>query len=155
MKSNKLENTISLSKKQFEALMKVVYLGNWMANAYRTEDMKKDYEGIEDFIFSLAPSFGLDQYMDHEETDGNRYYPTRSFEEDTDVHVMHEAYDEESMWDKLADGLGERDFFEKYTQEEIKHMSRGERFAKLTECILIYEIEFEKYGLRRIRIQKK
>mgnify|MGYP001593158931 CR=1 FL=1 len=34
-------------------------------------------------------------------------------------------------------------------------MSRDERFTKRTECIVIYEIEFEKYGLRRIRIRKK
>ena len=26
---------------------------------------------------------------------------------------------------------------------------------KRTECIVIYEIEFEKYGLRRIRIRKE
>lgn len=39
---------ISFTKKQFLSLLKVVYLGNWMANAYRTNDLKKDYESIED-----------------------------------------------------------------------------------------------------------
>lgn len=125
-----------------------------MANGYRTEDLREEYEHIEDYIFSQAPKFGLGKFMDHEASDGDRFYPTRAFEENTDVHVMHEAYDEENMWEMLAEGLGDRDFLEKYTEMEIKRMSRDERFTKRTECIALYEIEFEKYGLRRIRIKK-
>ena len=155
MKKSNPTISIVFTKQQFFTVMKAVFLGNWMANGYRVDDLRKDYEQVEDYIFSLAPKFGLDKFMDHEKFDGDRYYPARVFEENTDVHRMHEAYDEESMWDKLAEGLGERDFFEKYTEAVIKHMSRDERFTKRTECIVIYEIEFEKYGLRRIRIRKK
>jgi len=44
--------------------MKAVFLGNWMANGYRTDDLRKDYEHVEDYIFSQAPIFGLDKFMD-------------------------------------------------------------------------------------------
>ena len=48
---------IELTKKQFLALLKAVYLGNWMANANRDgspEDPHvEDYEKIEDLIFSF------------------------------------------------------------------------------------------------------
>jgi len=67
---------------------------------------------------------------------------------------MHKAYDEENVWDMLDEGLGERDFFEKYTEMEIKSMTPDERFTKRTECVALYEIEFEKHGLRRLRIKK-
>src|SRR6266566_4067134 len=126
------KQTIELTKKQFKALLKAVYLGNWMANAQRVDDKKKDYESIEDYIFSLAPQFGFDKYMDHDETDD---YPTGYFEETTDVDELHDEYDEETFWNELADRLGERDFFEKYTKEEIVNMSEEEWFAKLYECI--------------------
>lgn len=152
-KKNKIQS-IALTKKQFIILLKAIYLGNWMANAYRTDDMQKDYESIEDYIFSLAPRFGLGKYVDHKETDGNKYYPTSVFEETTDVHRLHEAYDEESFWDELAERLGERDFFEKYSQEAIEKMNRDEWFEKLYECIDFYNEEFEKFGLRRIIIKK-
>jgi hypothetical protein len=35
--------------------------------------------------------------MDHEPTDGERYYPTMAFEEETDVHELHDEYDEETV----------------------------------------------------------
>lgn len=128
-------------------------MGNWVANAYRTENMQKDYEGIEDYIFSLAPKFGLDEYVDHEESDGNRYYPTNFFEEKTDVHNLHEAYDQETFWDELAERLGERDFLERYSKEEIQKMDKDERFTKLYECIDAINEELNEYGLDRIRIK--
>lgn len=146
---------IELTKKQFEVLLKIVYLGNWMVNAYRTDDLKKDYQNIEDLIFSLAPKFGFEKYIDHEQSDGDRYYPTNYFEEKTDVHTLHEAYDEENFWDELAERLGERDFFEKYSKDEINKMSQDERFTKMYECIDVYSDELERLGLERIRIKKK
>lgn len=149
------KQTINLTRKQFQSLLKVVYLGNWMANAHRTDDMQKEYESIEDYIFSLAPQFGLEKYVDHDESDGDRYYPTNFFEESTDIHKLHEAYDEETFWDELADRLGERDFASKYSMEEIKKMSEEEWFEKLDECIDLYNEEFEKFGLERIRIKEK
>jgi len=38
---NSIINTIILTEKQFFALLKTVYLGNWMANAYSIENLKK------------------------------------------------------------------------------------------------------------------
>ena len=149
------KQAIAFTKKQFKALLKAVFLGNWMANAYRVDDIKKDYENIEDYIFSLAPQFGFDKYMNHEDSDGDKYYPTSSFEETTDVHMLHEAYDEENFWDELADRLGERDFFERYSADEIQKMSREEYFDILSDCVDAYHEEFEKFGLERIRVSGK
>ncbi|HWY79778.1 MAG TPA: hypothetical protein VNW29_05480 [Candidatus Sulfotelmatobacter sp.] len=145
------KQSINLTKKQFKSLLKVVYLGNWMVNAYRTDDTNEEYESIEDLIFSYAPQFGFEKYISHEEADGDKYYPTNDFEETTDVHKLHEAYDEETFWDELAERLGERDFLEKYSKKEIEDMKRDEWFIKLEECIEKYNEEFEKKGLERIR----
>ena len=102
-----------------------------MANAYRTDDTNEEYESIEDLIFSYTPQFGFAEYMNHEETDGDRYYPTSDFEETTDVHELHDEYDEETFWDELAERLGRRDFLEKYSKENIKQMDNHEQFLKL------------------------
>ena len=149
------KQTIELTNEQYLSLMKVVYLGNWMANAHRIDDMKKEYEAIEDYVFSFAAKFGQAQYVVHEPKDGDKYYPNRAFEEETDVHELHDEYDEETVWDELAQWLGERDFFECYSDAEIKAMSRDEHFIKMSECIIVYNKEFEKHGMERIRIEKK
>lgn len=149
------KQAIIFTRKQFQALLKTVYLGNWMANANRVHDMQKDYESTEDYIFSKASRFGLERYVDHEESDGERYYPTSYFEEETDVNKLHEEYDEETMWDELTEHLGERDFLEKYSAEEIKKMSQKDYFFKISECVDFYHDEFAKFGLERIRIKEK
>ena len=45
---------IEFDKKQYEILLKLVYLGNWMANAHRTEDFK---EGLLVYAALLAVTF--------------------------------------------------------------------------------------------------
>lgn len=159
VKQEDKKQIIVLTKKQYKALLKAVYLGNWMANAYRDGSQEdphiQEYEKIEDYIFSLASQFGLEKYVDHEVTDGDRYYPTNFFEETSDVHKLHDEYDEETLWDEMAEHLGERDFFEKYSKEEIRKMSREEYFMKISECVDFYHEEFEKFGLERIRVKEK
>ena len=155
MTNNILKQSIEFTNEQYLALMKAVYLGNWVANAYRIDDTKKEYEAIEDYIFSFAPKFGLARFMDHEAADGDRYYPTRAFEEETDVHELHDEYDEETVWDELAEWLGERDFFKRYSEAEIEAMSREAYFIKKSECVAVYEKEFERHGIERVRIAKK
>ncbi|MEX0896353.1 MAG: hypothetical protein WDZ94_05495 [Patescibacteria group bacterium] len=153
-KSKQKKQKIQLSQAQFFTLMKAVYLGNWMANAQRVEDRFTDYEEIEDVIFSLAAEFDLGTYVSHEPEDGDTYYPTSEFEDETDVDKIIEEYDEETFWTELAERLGERDFLEKYSAEEIKAMSREERFEKRYELVDQVSEELNKYGLERVRIVK-
>lgn len=154
MKNNK--QTIEFTKEQFLALMKAVYLGNWMANAQRTgsqeDPHKEDFEKISDYIFSLAPKFGLEKYMDHEPTDGERYFPTRGFEENTEVNELHEEYDEEIFWDELCERLGDRDFYNTCSEEVWNKMTQEERFTKMQECIIKWENEIEENGIGRLGI---
>lgn len=149
------KQAIEFTNEQYLALIKAVYLGNWVANAYRIDDKKNDYETIEDYVFSFAPKFGQSRFMDHEATDGERYYPTIAFEEETDVHELHDEYDEETVWDELAYWLSERDLFERYSEAEINAMSKEEYFRKRSECVVVYEKEFEQHGIERVKIAKK
>lgn len=153
------KQTIELTKKQFLALLKAVYLGNWVANSYRdgsTEDPHlPEYENIEDYIFSLAPKFSLEKYVTHDLEDGDKYYPTNLFEQTTDVHKLHDAYDEETFWDELTDRMGTKDFLKKYSKEQIEKMNKGEWFTKLHECIDEMDEEFSEFGLDRTQVNKK
>ena len=42
---------IKFTKEQYENLMKLVYLGNWMINAIRTDDRVKKYDELKHYIF--------------------------------------------------------------------------------------------------------
>ena len=143
---------INLTKKQYESLAKAVYLGNWMANAQRTGQKgdlhMKEYEEITDYIFSLAPEFGLPKTFEHD-LECDEHGKT------TEVNRLHEEYDEETFWDELCDMLGERDFYRKYSKEERQKMTDDEHFTKLMECQIFWEEELEKYGIERLEVLRQ
>src|SRR3989344_1830579 len=152
----KSTNKIEFTKEQFKALLKLVYLGNWLANAQRDGSNEnpnlEEYEAIENYIFSFAKQFGLSEYVDDEEAAKGKFYPTRVFEEETDIQKLIEEYDEEIFWDELIDRMGDRDFFRHYSKVEIQKMTQDERFKNLYEFIDKWADEINKHGIERIKI---
>lgn len=146
---------IEFTKEQFENLMEMVYLGNWMANAHRTDDMIEKYEDLESYVFSFAKEFGLEKYADDEVVEDGKFYPTRFFEEETDINELHDEYDDENFWTELPDRLGDRDFMRKYSKEDWEKMTQEERFLKRRECEIGWEKELEENGIERLEINGK
>ncbi|MEK7072285.1 MAG: hypothetical protein AAB969_01825 [Patescibacteria group bacterium] len=145
---------IELSKEQYETLLKLVYLGNWVANSSRIDDKLENYEKVEDHIFSFAKEFGFPEFVDDEETDKGKFYPTRMFEEDTEVNKLVDDYDNETFWQELPHRLGDRDFVREYGEDKIKEMSREERFSKNYEFIDKWQEELEDNGINRLDVKK-
>ncbi len=127
--------TIEFTKDQFLALLKIVYLGNWVANANRGDGQinprLEDYDDIENFVFSHAKKFGLADYVDDKTAEDGQYFPTRMFEESQDVFEAIDEYNEDTFWDELVEHLAERDFEKHYTKLEIQKMTNDERIDKL------------------------
>ncbi len=145
---------IEFTKQQFKNLLKLIYLGEWMTNAHRTDDRIKKYEDMLNYIFSYAKKFGFEKYVDDEDVNNGKFYPTRFFEEKTDVDQLHEEYDDKTFWDELIHRLGKRDFFRKYSKNEIKKMSEEEWFEKFYRCINKWGDEVDKYEIERLSIKK-
>ena len=106
-----------------------------------------DNKEITDYIFSLAKEFGFPKDFEHD-LECDEHGKT------TEVNRLHEEYDEETCWEELVDMLGERDFYSKYSEEEIKKMSDEEHFTKRMECDIAWEEEFENHGVERLHILK-
>lgn len=145
---------IEFNKKQYENLLKLVYLGNWMANAHRADDRIEKFEELEHYIFSFAKDFGFPKYADAEMVGDGKFYPTRKFEEETEVHDLHDDYDNETFWHEIADRLSRRDFVRKYSMGEYKNMDTEERFEKMQEFDDKWDDEFEEYGIERLEVKK-
>lgn len=139
-------------------MLKLVYLGNWLANAQRDGSLenpqKEEYEKLEDYIFSFAKQFGLDEWVDDENAAEGKFFPTREFEEGTDVQELIEEYDEKTFWDELIDRLGDRDFYWQYSKNEIFKMTQKERFDKLYEFIDKWADEINENGIERLGIKQ-
>jgi len=149
---------IELTKEQYKNLIKLVYLGNWIVNSIRSgeEDDKRieKYENIAQYIYSFSREEGLERYIEFDKQ-VNRFFPTREFEEDTDLERYRQEYDDEVFWQELIHRLAERDFIKEYGENTIKKMNWRERLEKEQPFIEKYGEEFEESGLMNLEILKK
>lgn len=140
---------VEFSPEQFKALMELVYLGEWMANAIRLPDQQvEQFERVQQHVVSLAGRFGLGSAVEFDEQLGE-FIPTSEFEEAMDEYIVE--YDNESFWEELVHRLADRDLFNEYG-EAISAMTVEQHIAKRMPLIERYEREFEEHGVARLKI---
>lgn len=146
---------INFTNKQYWDLMRSVYIADWVANAICEQDMEMDLgiQEIRKHVFSLAKEMSYQDYVEYDQ-DLDEYFATAKLEDDPTTRGIIDRYDEHSTWENLGQWLGERDFFKKYTTEEIQDMPNEEYFLKHMECECFWEEEFEKYGLKRLIVDE-
>lgn len=142
---------INFTKKQYETLLKAVYLGNWVVNSTDDEPEGNQFDKLEEYIFSFAKGFGLEHYAVYDKQD-KVYYPSQKLEEDEEVNEYIQNYDDDTFWDKLIFNLARRDMENEYGEEEIKKMSVEECLVKEQPFAEKYEKEFAKNGLKNLAI---
>jgi len=140
---------IELSRDEYLNLVKLVYLGNWVVNAIRTEDFDTGANEIEQKILSYAKDQNYENLADYI-SDDNMFYPSVELEQLVSKDL--DAYDDENFWNSLSNHLGTRDFIQLYSQEEIEAMTDHERVTKQFECSDKYEDEFYNNGIERLQI---
>lgn len=142
---------ITLSEKQFEKLLKLVYLGMWIAEA--DESPGNDYfTEIEQLVYSQAKNLSGSTPIQFEE-DSKKYYPTIDFDKDDIIAHYIDTYDENCFWEELIDRLTKRDMIRKYGLEKINTMSQEEIIKKEQEFTGKYETVFEESGILKLFIQ--
>ncbi len=143
---------IDFTKKQFEVLLKLAYMGNWVANAHRTgrENDKRieKYEEMQKYLLSFAKEFGLEKYVD---IDNEEMYPSIELEED-ETNELIDEYDDETFWEELTYRFMRRDFVREYGEEEISKMDTMERIKKDHPFLEKYQDEVDNYGIDRLEI---
>lgn len=144
---------INFTKKQYEDLVKLVYLGTWMVNAHRTDDRVEKYEELEQYILSFYKDFGMENFILFDE-ELKRFFPTKEFEEETDVEQYIDEYNNDIFCEELIDRLARRDFIRAYGEENLLKMTWEERFEKEQPFIDKYDEEFEKNGIENLDIKR-
>ncbi len=151
---------IEFTKEQYFILLKMAYMGNWLANAQRTGDPEEpyfeEYHTLEDYIFSFAKDFGFGKFVDDsEEINGRKFFPARDLEEDADIETIIEEYDEETFWDELFYRMSDRDFFREYSEKERREMTLHERFKKEEPIREKWDNEINEHGIGRLEVKEK
>jgi len=138
---------IELTKKQYEILMKLVYIGNWIVNGFKTEDLDEDSDALENHIFSKAGDFGLGKFVFFDE-DLDGWYPTAAAEDKWQIDL--DDFRNDSFWDELEFRLADRDLVVRYGEKKVENMSLEERNRLERELVDHYYGEFIKNGLKNL-----
>jgi hypothetical protein len=142
---------INFTKEQYENLIKLVYLGNWMINAIRTDDRIEKFYDLEQYIYSYFKDFGLHEYIEYDK-ELKKFFPTEELmEEELEEYI--DDYNDYNFWDELTFRLARRDLLKKYGENEVEKMSLEERMKKEVPFLEKYGEEFEKYGVERLGIE--
>lgn len=146
---------VEFSKKQYEGLIELVYLGNWMVNAIRSgregDERIEKYENTAGYIFSFAKDFGLEEYVDFDE-ESARFFPSLELEMDEKIEQYRTEYEDNAFWHNLIDRLSWRDFLRKYGEEAVEEMEVEERREKHRPLEEKYFEEFAENGIESLEI---
>jgi len=143
---------IVLTKDKFYALLKAVYLGEYMANGYRTDDRIQELLDIEQDLLVLADRSGLQDLVEYD-AELKKFFPTNEFDEMMLAFI--DDFEEESFWEELAYRLALRDMIREFGEKGLKKMSRMRYAKELFGRQDRYLLEEENYGLERLAVVQK
>jgi hypothetical protein len=138
---------IPFTEQQYRALLNIVHLGEWMANANRSDEGIQEITAIEQHVYSFAADFGMDDLVTLE---GSLYVPTKELEDP--LFPIIDAYDDEGFWDKLIEVLSARDLAAEHGVPGMQKLNREQLAEQMDERASVYEEEFEEYGVERLQI---
>lgn len=142
---------ITFTKEQYETLLKMVYLGHWMANVWGEDQEKKEYSEMLSYILGFAKEFELEHLAGLDGETGE-YYPAADLEEDEELNEIIDWYDDNAFLDKLIHNLAGRDMLEKHGEKAIRDMPDDKFFKEEALFVQKYQSEFAKNGIKNLMV---
>lgn len=145
--------TVTYTPEQYENLMKLVYLGNWMINSIKVADEHvAKFNDIEQQIFSQAEAAGCGGFVEYDKN-FKKYFPAQALEEDKEIVNSQKEYNNEIFWAELIERLAQMDFVAQYGMEAIKTMGEREQKEKFSKHVKRYVDEFEKNEIANVSVR--
>lgn len=143
---NQIMAKIELTDTQFQNLLQLAYLGEWVLQAYEPAENAGEIDDLEQKLYESAYRQGNDDIEFDKKLGG--YVPCQEFEEDCDALI--EKYDEHAFWEELIIRMANRDL-KKMGGDKL---SPKEFEKKQNELIQKYEKEFGKNGIDNLTLSK-
>ena len=142
---------ITFTDKQYETLIKLAYLGEWMVNSIRSEDTMDEFDEMLSYLLSFAKEAGGERHVRYDE-EMKAHLPSEQFEDEVQPFVTQ--YNNETFWDELVHRLAERDMVRQYGAEAVGRMDFEERMDKEQPFLEKYYSAFEKKGIDALQIRQ-
>ena len=144
---------INITKKEYRALLDILFVTEWVHSAHETERRGEDTEIhlLAQKFYAHAKDFGFENLVKHfKEID--EYEPSRQFEDETGAFDVVRRYEDLSFWETLIHRLTEREVMKRNGIEKIEDLDRDEFYRLADPIEAEFVEEFEAFGLERLTI---
>jgi hypothetical protein len=138
---------LDMTEEQMSVLVELVYLGAWLANSARDDEIEPLVD-MEYTIYGMAAEAGVPYLVESSRRPGMQV-PDVTFEERMDVYIA--AYDEAVFWDELAVRLS-HEMLRREHGALLDGMGAVERRALEERMLERCEAELKTHGLARVRL---
>lgn len=147
---------LAFTQEQFKTLLRMMYLANTLVNGYRESDYVREYDDLEQYIFSRANCAGFPAATwKHEASGETHHHPSQVFENDPELRKLLDEYSNLVLTEGLSAELAERDIEEKHGPDAKSRMPVND-YEEIFELYAeMYESEFQEFGFGRLIIEKE
>lgn len=147
---------IELTKKEYRALLDLLFIGDWVVNAYKPEDESNEdvelHKKAVQKIYSKAKDFGFENLISCTKETGE-YIETPEFE-DSDVFERISEFEENMFWEKLILMFAQRDAIMETGLEKMMSLPMEERIDIISKYEEKWTKEIENNGITRLDIKE-
>jgi hypothetical protein len=140
---------IDLTEDQYRDLLALVYLGEWMANAYHKDRRRFLLEKTQQHLYGAALENGCGDWIVRDPKE-KRLAPTAAM--DKALASFIDLYDENVFWDQLAERLAERDLINVQGYDAVHGMDDAAYEDALRPHLDRWWDEIDKHGIERFSI---
>ena len=140
--------SIELTNEQYEILVKLSFIGEWILNAQHvTPEFKEEQECV-NYLYSKCKKFELNNYFNQI---GNEW----EMNDDTVMRIlpMIEEFSNNDFWPILITKLSERDVVEKTHDNQQQNIEEEEFEMLIEKSSEQYSNEFKQNGITNLRIR--
>jgi deoxyadenosine/deoxycytidine kinase len=147
---------INFTKKEYQTLLEMVYVTDWVLHAHIEKETDKTnetkiYQELEQKILAAAPDFGMENLVACNEKSGANFL-SKEFTNNHEILKHIDKFENATFWEELIERLARRNFIKTYGEEAILQMSISERFEKEMIFHQKYHKEFGDNGLNNLQI---
>lgn len=138
---------MKLTKEQYETLVKMLYVANWMIEEDESTDANSPYLALEQHVLSQAKDYDMADDVEYDE-ESRSYSLNEEYVEGTDVFEIIENYDDALVFSRLAGHFASID------AQKAGKMSEAELEEKESEIAEEYFDLFADKGLDCLSVKK-
>ena len=139
---------INITKKQYQKLIELLHIGEFIANGDRVEPIK-EYEELQQYIYSFSQEYQCEDMIRHDEAK-QIYIPTIEFEDR--IRELVEDYLEEDFVENLVMKLSKRDAVREHGIEILESMELKDKMHAVMKYEHKYYNEIKRNGFENFKV---